>query len=101
MGIEDGFCDAAALEQGEAQQHGISDARPERRTHIAVHADVLHQHRVNADADHDARLKTGYMIAGNFVTFKISKVINIISNCVDKRTLEEVYVYISRMEAAI
>ena len=55
MGIEDGFCDAAALEQREAQQHRIPDARPERRAHIAVHADILHQHCVNADANHDKK----------------------------------------------
>ena len=58
MGIKDGFCDAAALKQGEAQQHRIPDARPERRAHIAVHADVLHQHRIDPDADHnEKRLK--------------------------------------------
>ena len=55
MGIEDRFCDAAALKQREAQQHCIPDARPERRAHIAVHADVLHQYRIDTDADHDEK----------------------------------------------
>lgn len=53
VGIEQGLGDAARLEQREAQQHRITDARPQGRADVAAHSDALHQHRVDAHADHD------------------------------------------------
>ena len=58
MRVENGLGDGAGFEQGEAQQHCVPDTCPERGAYIAAHADVLHQHGVDSNADHnEERLK--------------------------------------------
>ena len=50
MGVEHALCEAAGLEQGEAQKDGVPHASPDRRADVAVHGDVLHQDGVDAHA---------------------------------------------------
>lgn len=54
MCAKQGFCKAAGLEQGVAQQDRIAHAAPDgRRYVVAGCGDALHQHRVDAHADHN------------------------------------------------
>lgn len=58
MRSEQAFCKAAGFEQRVAQQHRVAQALPDRHGDIIPHGDILHQHRVDADADHnEKRLK--------------------------------------------
>lgn len=43
------------FEQREAQQHRIPHARPNRLHDVRVDGGALHQHRVDADANHDQK----------------------------------------------
>ena len=59
MCIEYGFRNAAGLEQGEAEQDGISDTGPQGSTDITADCYGLHKHRIDADTNHnEERLKT-------------------------------------------
>ena len=53
MRPEQAFCQTAGFEQGVAQQHRIAQALPDRRGDVIAHGDILHQHRVDAHADHN------------------------------------------------
>ena len=54
MGPEQGFCQAAGLEQGIAQQDRITHAAPDgRRYVVAGCGNALHQHGIDAHADHN------------------------------------------------
>ena len=54
MGAEQGFCQAAGLEQCVAQQNRIAHAPPYgRRYVVAGCGDALHQHGIDAHADHN------------------------------------------------
>lgn len=54
MGAEQGFCKAAGLKQGVAQQNRIAHATPDGSGYVVAGCgDALHQHRVDAYADHN------------------------------------------------
>ena len=54
VGAEQGFCKAAGLEQGVAQQGRIAHAPPDGRGYVVAGCgDALHQHRVDAHANHN------------------------------------------------
>ena len=53
MRAEYALCHRASFEQGEAQQHRIADATPNRPDGIAACRDALHQHRINRHAYKD------------------------------------------------
>ena len=55
MRPEQAFCKAAGLEQGVAQQYRVAHALPDRHGDIIPHGDILHQHRIDADADHNKK----------------------------------------------
>ncbi len=55
MGVQDAFCKAPRLEQGKAEQHGISHASPDSRADVAGHGDIPHQHRIDTHADNDQK----------------------------------------------
>ena len=56
MGPEQGFCKAAGLEQGVAQQDRIAHAPPDGRGYVVTGCgDALHQHRIDAHADHNEK----------------------------------------------
>ena len=51
---EQGLCEAAGLKEGEAQEHRVPHAPPDGAGNVvAAQGDALHQHRVDAHADHD------------------------------------------------
>ena len=52
---EQAFCKAAGFEQGVAQQHRVAHALPDRHGNIIPHGDILYQHRIDADADHNKK----------------------------------------------
>ena len=54
MCAKQGFCQAAGLEQSVAQQNRIAHATPDGRGYVVARCgDALHQHRVDAHADHN------------------------------------------------
>ena len=54
MGAEQGFCKAAGLKQGVAQQNRIAHATPDGSGYVVAGCgDALHQHRIDAYADHN------------------------------------------------
>ena len=54
MSAEQGFCKAAGLEQGVAQQDRITHATPDGRGYVVAGCgDALHQHGIDAHADHN------------------------------------------------
>ena len=55
MRSEQAFCKAAGFEQRVAQQYRVAHALPDRHGDIIPHGDILHQHRIDADADHDKK----------------------------------------------
>ena len=68
MAVKDTFGQRAGLEQGEAQQNGIAHAHPDGGGNIVAYGDVLHQHRVDGNADDDEeRLKSQRQQAAKIV----------------------------------
>ena len=55
MRPEQALCKAAGAKQRVAQQHRIAQALPDGHGDIIPHGDILHQHRVDADADHNEK----------------------------------------------
>ena len=55
MRSEQAFCKAAGFEQRVAQQHRVAHALPDRHGNIIPHGDILYQHRIDADADHNKK----------------------------------------------
>lgn len=55
MCSEQAFCKAAGFEQRVAQQHRVAHALPDRHGNIIPHGDILYQHRIDADADHNKK----------------------------------------------
>ena len=54
MGTEQGFCKAAGLKQGVAQQNRIAHATPDGSGYVVAGCgDALHQHRIDTHADHN------------------------------------------------
>ena len=51
--MEDGFCEAARLEQREAQNDCVRRNREESRVNICGNDHVVDQHSIDADANHD------------------------------------------------
>src|SRR5699024_9439132 len=51
---EQRLCEAAGLKEGEAQEHRVPHAPPDSAGNVvAAQGDTLHQHRVDAHADHN------------------------------------------------
>ena len=55
MCSEQAFCKVAGFEQRVAQQHRVAHALPDRHGDIIPHGDILHQYRIDADADHNKK----------------------------------------------
>ena len=54
MRPEQGLCEAAGLKEGEAQEHRVPHAPPDGAGNVVIaQGDALHQHRVDAHADHN------------------------------------------------
>ena len=55
MRPEQALCEAAGAKQRVAQQHRIAQTLPDGHGDIVPHGDILHQHRVDAHADHNEK----------------------------------------------
>ena len=55
MGVEDAAGEGAGLEQGEAEQDGVTNDAPNRGDGVGCKRNALDEHRVNAYADHDEK----------------------------------------------
>ena len=53
MGVENTAGEGAGLEQGEAEQDGVTNDAPNRGDGVGCKRNALDEHRVNAYADHD------------------------------------------------
>ena len=53
VGREHALCKRTGLEQGEAQKNRVSHDTPDRSDNVLAESDRLHQHRIDADADHN------------------------------------------------
>ena len=54
MRPEQRFCEAAGLEQGEAQQHRVPHAPSDNAGNVvAAERNAFHQHRIDAHTDHN------------------------------------------------
>ena len=53
MCVENAAGESAGLEQGETEQDGVPNDAPNRGDGVGAERDVLNEHRVNTNADHD------------------------------------------------